>query len=116
MASSEEIEERVGHPERKWNELKARVQGDAVRQFADVQDDWLDVMWTLDAYRIARILPTGFKDAGTINRGKGNWFAELVSLLLHHRTHHRIGARRTSGASRSATRSTLRGQRAGRTR
>jgi len=64
-----------------------------VQQFSDVQTDWLDLMWTLDAYRIAQELPTGFKDAGAINRGKGNWFAELVSLLLHNRTHHHIGAR-----------------------
>lgn len=93
MESSEGLQERVGHPEAKWNELKDRVQADAVRQFAEVQEGWLDVMWTLDAYRIAQVVPAGFKDAGAINRGKGNWFAELLSLLLHNRTHHRIGAR-----------------------
>jgi hypothetical protein len=92
MATSE-LEQRVGHPGAKWNDLKARVQADAVQEFADVERDWLDVMWTLDAYRVAQVLPSGFKDFGAINRGKGNWFAELVSLLLHNRTHHHIGAR-----------------------
>lgn len=93
MVSSQEIEECVGHPQEKWDELAVRVQTNVIRQFADVQSDWLDVMWTLDAYRTAQVLPTGFENAGAINRGKGNWFAELVSLLLHNRTRHRIGAR-----------------------
>jgi hypothetical protein len=87
------VEERVGHPREKWEDLKASVQDKAISQFAAVEIDWLDLMWTLDAYRIAQAVPRGFKDQGAINRGKGNWFAELLALLLHNRTHHRIGSR-----------------------
>ena len=95
-----ELEGRVGDPATKWDLLKAQVQDDATRRFADIQDTWLDLLWTLDAYRVARVLPSGFKDFGAFNRGKGNWFAELVCLLLQNRTHHRIAARqKVSGFS-----------------
>lgn len=93
MTDAEDLEREVGNPAAKWDELKARVQAEAIHQFADVEEAWLDLMWTLDAYRVAQILPAGFKDFGAFNRGKGNWFAELLSLLLHNRTHHRIAAR-----------------------
>lgn len=88
-----DLERRVGTPTEKWETLKERVQGQAVRRFSDIQDEWLDLMWTLDAYRIAQILPSGFKDFGAFNRGKGNWFAEVLSLLLQNRTHHRVASR-----------------------
>lgn len=87
------VEKRVGHPGEKWSALKASVQDQAINQFADVALDWLDLMWTLDSYRVHQALPRGFKDQGAINRGKGNWFAELLALLLENRTHHRIAAR-----------------------
>lgn len=94
------LEVRVGNPAAKWDTLKGRVQNDATRRFTDVQDAWLDLMWTLDAYRIARVLPADFKDFGAFNRGKGNWFAELLCLLLQNRTHHRIASRqKVSGFS-----------------
>lgn len=95
--SARDLEQRVGNPASKWDELKGRVQGDATRSFGDVQDAWLDLMWTLDAYRVAQVLPVEFKDFGAFNRGKGNWFAELLSLLLQNRTHHRIGSRQSVG-------------------
>lgn len=100
--SARKLAQTVGNPAAKWDALKARVQDDAIRRFGEVQDDWLDLMWTLDAYRTAQILPAGFKDAGAFNRGKGNWFAELLSLLLQNRTHHRVAARqRVGGFSQS---------------
>ena len=91
--SAATVEERVGHPREKWEDLKASVQDKAISEFIHVQDAWLNLMWTLDAYRIAEAVPRGFKDQGAINRGKGNWFAELLALLLENRTHHRIAAR-----------------------
>jgi len=100
--SAKDLEHSVGNPAAKWDSLKARVQDDAIRRFAEVQNEWLDLLWTLDAYRVAQVLPAGFKDAGAFNRGKGNWFAELLSLLLQNRTHHRVAARqRVSGFSQS---------------
>jgi hypothetical protein len=50
-------------------------------------------MWTLDAYRIAQVSPTGSESQDALNRGKGNWFAELLALLLENRTNHRIAPR-----------------------
>lgn len=88
------MEERVGHPGDKWEALKERVQSDALQQFTEIQDDWLDLMWTLDAYRVAGVLPRAMgSDAGAINRGKGNWFAEILALLLHNQTTARISPR-----------------------
>lgn len=96
-----EVEAEVGHPGEKWQALKDQVQDGVVRRFADVQDDWLDLMWCLDGYRKAQVPP---RDMGTatveaqrrleaIYRGKGNWFATLVALLLQNRTHQQIAPR-----------------------
>jgi hypothetical protein len=96
------VEARVGHPGENWEALKERVQSEALQQFADVQDDWLDLMWTLDAYRIAGVPPRAMGSAAAMSaarrldaiyRGKGNWFAELLALLLHNRTSMRISPR-----------------------
>jgi hypothetical protein len=91
--SPQSVEDRVGHPGDKWDELRDGVQALVTRSFADVQDQWLDLMWTLDAFRTARVLPRGYGDSGALNRKKGDWFADLVALLLHNRTSHQIGAR-----------------------
>jgi hypothetical protein len=87
------VERRVGHPSEKWARLRRAIQERGIDSFAAVEDDWLDLMWTLDAYRVAQALPAGFTDQGAINRGKGHWFAELVALLLHRQTRHRVAAR-----------------------
>lgn len=100
MATPQDLERNVGDPMRRWDALKARVQDEAIRRFSEVQNDWLALMWALDAYRIAQVLPPDFKDFGAFNRGKGNWFAELLSLLLQNRTHHRVASRqKVSGFS-----------------
>lgn len=96
-----ELEKRLGHPLEKWEALKARVQDEATRRFADVQDDWLDLMWTLDQYRVASVPPRAMgsqtqspaQRLGAIYRGKGNWFAELLALLLENRTSSRLAPR-----------------------
>lgn len=91
-SSAQQVEQEVGHPVTKWETLKAAIQDDVIKQFSQVAETWLDLMWTLDAYRIAGVAPTGH-DIGALNRGKGNWFADLIALLLENRTHHRIAAR-----------------------
>lgn len=94
------LERRVGNPLKKWELLQGEVQSGAISKFADIQNAWLDLMWTLDSYRSEQVLPAGFKDFGSFNRGKGNWFGELLCLLLQNRTHHRIAARqKVSGFS-----------------
>jgi hypothetical protein len=106
-----EVEQRVGHPGDKWEALKDRVQADHVRSFGEVQDEWLDLMWTLDAYRAAGEPPRGMgnlkqahlgKRLAAIYRGKGNWFATLLALLLENQTSHRLAPRvRVPGFSQS---------------
>jgi hypothetical protein len=88
------LEEAVGHPGKKLAALKDKVQDEAIKRFADVENDWLDLMWTLDAYRRANIPPRDMGKKGTstsqrlgaVYRLKGNWFAELIALLLQNRT------------------------------
>lgn len=95
------VEQRWGHPGRKWEALRARVADEGIQKFADVQDDWLDLLWTLDQYRIARVPPIGMgkptqsapKRLEGVYRGKGHWFAELLALLLGNRTNQILAPR-----------------------
>lgn len=99
---SASVEDVVGHPGEKWAALSERIQSDAVQQFREIEAEWLDLMWTLDAYRIAGFPPRGMgsekpmssaRRLDAIYRGKGNWFAEALALLLHNRTAMRIAPR-----------------------
>lgn len=95
------VEAEVGHPGEKWDLLKARVQDEAVTRFAEIQDAWLDLVWTLDAYRVADVPPREMGKASTssddrlaaIYRGKGNWWAHLLALLLENQTEHKLAPR-----------------------
>lgn len=93
--SIQELERRVGRPRDKWEALKARVQDQAIKRFDSIEQDWLDLMWTLDAYRIVQVPPADLQPAefDGLYRGKGNWFAELLALILHNRTYVNIKAR-----------------------
>lgn len=96
-----EIEERVGHPGDKWEALQARIQSDAIVSFSEIEASWLDLMWTLDQYRIAQVPPRGMGKASNaprtrldaVYRGKGNWFASALALLLENQTSHRLAPR-----------------------
>lgn len=89
-----ELEARVGHPGDAWDELKQRIQDEHIKEFSAVEQAWIDLMWMLDAYRIADLPPRGMgapdKEPGTrlaaVYRGKGNWFATLLALLLENQT------------------------------
>ncbi|MEX2212301.1 MAG: hypothetical protein WD689_11130 [Gaiellaceae bacterium] len=97
------VEARVGHPGEMLSGLKERIQAQALTQFGHIEDDWLDLMWSLDAYRVAGIPPRGMgkltsapqKRLEAVYRSKGNWFAELLALLLEHRTSLRIAPRQS---------------------
>ena len=84
---------RVGSPLQLWDDLQERVQDSAIKRFSDVQADWLALMWALDSFRAAGLKPDGVEDIEALNRGKGNWFASLLQLLLQNRTSQRIGSR-----------------------
>lgn len=96
-----EIERLHGHPRDKWDELKSKVQDRAVATFSSIESEWLDLMWTLDQYRIAGVTPRAMgkpehddeASLGAINRGKGNWFAQLLALILENQTDQPIASR-----------------------
>lgn len=95
------LETRVGHPGEMLDALKERIQSQALKEFGHIEDDWLDLMWSLDAYRVAGAPPRGMgkltstpqKRLEAVYRSKGNWFAELLALLLQNRTSLRIAPR-----------------------
>lgn len=94
---AKELEAQVGHPGEKVADLLTRVSSEAIKQFSEVQTAWLDLMWCLDAYRIAGVAPRGMGESknpgerlAAVYRGKGNWFASLLAALLENRTTLRI--------------------------
>src|SRR5438093_5429482 len=98
---SEAVEREVGHPGLLWETLKGRVQDEALTQFRQVESDWLELMWSIDAYRIAGLPPRamgrtaveGPARLAAIYRSKGNWFATLIALLLQNRNNQPISPR-----------------------
>lgn len=97
----DELEHRVGHPDKLFTTLRDRIPKEGIRRFAAIQQDWLDLMWCLDQYRVAQLAPTGMgkqeveesRRLAAIYRGKGHWFAELLALLLHERTRQEVRPR-----------------------
>lgn len=93
------LEQEVGHPERRWLTLLDHVAKNRVRQFSDIQDEWLELMWCLDAYRHRSVVPRDMglsknsnQQLAAIYRGKGNWFSELLAVLLGNRTGERVAS------------------------
>lgn len=103
MPDAQEIETQVGHPETLWTALKDRIQSDVIEQFADIREDWLELMWALDAYRKEGVPPAGMGKLesppatrlNAIYRGKGNWFSDIIGLLLGNQTSQLLGPRST---------------------
>jgi hypothetical protein len=96
--TSRELEKQVGHPEVLQDELVARVESEAIRTFSEIQGDWIRLMWSLDAFRVAGLTPTGMGKGGSagfegVYRSKGNWFALLLALLIENQTGQFVGAR-----------------------
>lgn len=101
VSQSAQLQEVVGHPQHRWDALIARIQDEGIREFADIMDDYLALMWCLDAYRVADLPPAGMgrldrRPASRLDgiyRGKGNWFSTLLALLLDNRTGQKIRSR-----------------------
>ncbi|MGH3053669.1 MAG: hypothetical protein ACRDL7_01665 [Gaiellaceae bacterium] len=109
-AVAQQLEEQVGHPGRMLEVLKDRIQGDGLWLFEAIESEYLALMWTMDAYRVAGVPPRGMgkatstaqKRLGAVYRSKGNWFAELLALLLQNRTSQHIAPRqRVQGFSQT---------------
>jgi hypothetical protein len=107
LERAREVENLWGHPQKRWDALIQRVQNDGIRQFGEVMEEWLDLIWCLDQCRIEDAPPEGMGKMTTkegkpttfrsrmdgIYRGKGNLFATLLSLLLNNRTGQTIRSR-----------------------
>lgn len=109
----EEVHARCGHPGERLMALLDRIRAERVRDFADITDEFLALMWCLDQYRVADAAPVGMgRQAATyrsridgVYRGKGNWFAILLTHLLMNRTGETIRSRSKIRVSRSRIRS-----------
>lgn len=98
---AEKVRKEVGHPVERWDALQATVQNGAITKFAEIKDEYLELVWCLDAYRRAQAPPEGMGKAGKpwrarlegAYRGKGNSFATLLALLLDNRTGEKLRSR-----------------------
>src|SRR5438067_991623 len=95
---SRALESDVGHPGDLFEELERTVQDEGITKFSAVQDHWLKLMWSLDAFRVAGVPPRGMGKPTVraqarleaVYRSKGNWFATLLALLLQNHTEQAI--------------------------
>jgi hypothetical protein len=100
--AQEELEAQVGHPLTKFHMLQATIQDDVVQKFRDIETDFLDLIWTLDQYRIMQVVPSGMGNPkkapaerlGGVYRGKGNYFSTVMALILGNKTTSQLASRR----------------------
>jgi hypothetical protein len=84
----------VAHPGYLLERLMARIQAQSIRRFTDIQDDWLRLMWSIDTYRVNKLCPPGMgkpelteaKRLEGVYRSKGNWFKDVLSVILQNLT------------------------------
>lgn len=108
MASSaqpsdqQRIEALVGNPSDKQQLLRDRIQNESVRAFRDIESDFLDILWTIDTYRVEQVTPRapvgtrlkkGSEGGEGIYRGKGNFFSEIITLILSNKTSSPLASR-----------------------
>lgn len=95
------LQEQVGHPGELFEALRTRIQVDGLREFRAAQVGWVELMWSLDAYKRAGVPPVGMGKPDQrpkarldgVYRTKGNWFATLLVELLRNRTQRQVGSR-----------------------
>lgn len=96
------VEALVGNPKVKFDALVERIQKDVVKSFQLVEDDFLDLLWTLDTYRMQQVVPRGMGNPKAksldrklegIYRGKGNYFSAVVALILGQMTTSQLASR-----------------------
>jgi hypothetical protein len=95
------LEDLVGHPQDRFNALCARIQDDVIKTFQDIENDFLSLIWCMDSYRAAQVVPRDMGNPnvsaglrlGAIYRGKGNFFSTTVALILSNMTTSRLAAR-----------------------
>jgi hypothetical protein len=97
-----ELEEHVGHPDDRFTALTGRIQEQVFRRFRDIESDFLDLIWTLDSYRVAQVVPRDMGDPTLapdrrlegVYRGKGNYFSAVMAHILGNKTTSQLASRR----------------------
>jgi len=94
-SDQQRVEQLVGNPADKLQSLRDRIQNEMVKSFRDVEVDFLDLLWTIDTYRVEQVTPRapsgskmrkGAESGEGIYRSKGNFFSEIVTLILSNKT------------------------------
>jgi hypothetical protein len=101
-AAQARVERLVGHPEVKFKALTARIQEEVIERFKDIEAQFLDLIWTLDQYRIKQVVPRGMgkptlrpdRRLEGVYRGKGNYFSTMMALILGSKTTSQLASRR----------------------
>ncbi len=99
----ERLEKEVGHPGDRKDALVSRITDETIKQFSKIESEWLELMWCLDAYRVAGVAPRGMgkptvadgRRLAAVYRTKGNWFATIIAALLQNRTSQPIAPKGT---------------------
>ncbi|GAA1950531.1 hypothetical protein [Agromyces allii] len=102
-ADQARVEALVGSPVEKLLKLKERIQNENVRQFRVVEVDFLDLLWSMDMYRREHVIPRTPRSVdGKVDkdetgeglyRSKGNWFSEIMALILGNKTTSKLAPR-----------------------
>lgn len=95
------LEQQIDSPLARWAVLRGAVQDLRLKRFSDVSQDFLDLLWSLDQYRISGTPPPGMGNPDSTDdqrldaavRMKGGWFATLVSLLLENQVSSPLASR-----------------------
>ena len=109
--SQDFLEALVGHPRERYDRLIQRIEDEVLKSFADVERDFLDLIWCLDTYRREQVLPRGMGNHKKPNlsleaqlagvyRGKGYYFSAVVTELLGNMTTSRLASRSDGWTSR----------------
>ncbi|WP_116239003.1 hypothetical protein [Microbacterium sp. AG157] len=96
------VEALVGNPWDKVEALRDRIQDQLVKSFREVESDFLDLLWTIDTYRVEQVTPRaasgsrlkkGSEGGEGIYRSKGNFFSEIITLILSNKTSSPLASR-----------------------
>lgn len=96
-SDQDRVEALVGNPGERLLDLKAHIQDRNIKRFQEIESEFLSLLWAIDAYRIAQVIPrspagakvagySGDQLAGGIYRKKGNFFSEVITAILSNKT------------------------------
>jgi hypothetical protein len=101
-ADQDRLKAEVGHPEDRFDALKERIQTQVVRRFATIEADFLALMWCIDRYRVAEVIPARMAKPGAratrgtlegIYRRKGEYLSSVIALIVGNMTTSQLAPR-----------------------